>query len=175
MAITIRSAAINDIPQIQAIYELAVLSGTASFELEPPDIRQMQQRYEALCAEDFPYLVAQEVDGTVLGYAYASFYRTRPAYRFTVEDSVYLSPQAQGKGLGTKLLQGIITACEAKNFRQMIGIVGDSQHKASIKLHKKLGFEVVGTFKNIGWKHETWLDTVLLQKTLGDGSAKKPT
>ncbi|PCJ87256.1 MAG: GNAT family N-acetyltransferase [Hyphomicrobiales bacterium] len=174
MPLQIRTAKLSDISQIQVIYTQAVLSGTASFELEPPDIDEMVGRFEALRADGLPYIVAQASDGQILGYAYAGFYRTRPAYRFTVEDSVYLAEDARGKGLGTTLLKAVIAACEQQGFRQMIAIIGDSKHLASIHLHEKLGFEVVGTFRDIGWKQDNWLDTVLMQRVLGEGSASKP-
>lgn len=163
-----------DLPQIRAIYAHAVLQSTASFELTPPDLAEMTKRLRALVDNGFPYLVAKSSDGTVLGYAYAGAYRPRPAYRFTVENSVYISPDAQGFGLGRALLQAIIDDATTKNFRQMIAVIGDSKHKASIALHERLGFEHAGVFKSVGWKKECWLDTVLMQRMLGDGATKDP-
>lgn len=134
----------------------------------------MTKRFDALVDNDFPYFVAKTTDGALLGYAYAGAYRPRPAYRFTLEDSVYIAPDAQGLGLGRALLEAIIEDATAKNFRQMIAVVGDSKHKASIALHERLGFEQVGVFKNVGWKKERWLDSVLMQLTLGDGAERVP-
>lgn len=159
-----------DLPFIQAIYEQAVLTSTASFELTPPDITEMTQRFHALVDNDFPYFVAKDLNGNLLGYAYASLYRVRPAYRFTVEDSIYIAPQAQGLGLGRALLTRVIEDATSKGFRQMIAVIGDSQHKASIALHQRLGFEHTGVFRDIGWKQNRWLDTVLMQRILGEGS-----
>ncbi|MCR9237913.1 MAG: GNAT family N-acetyltransferase [Alphaproteobacteria bacterium] len=160
----------TDLPFIQAIYEQAVLTGTASFELTPPDLTEMTQRYHALVDHGFPYFVAKDSTGHVLGYAYASLYRARPAYRFTVEDSIYIAPEAQGLGIGRALLSRVIADATDKGFRQMIAVIGDSQHKASIALHQRLGFEHSGVFRDIGWKQNRWLDTVLMQRFLGEGA-----
>lgn len=158
-----------DLPFIQAIYKHAVLTSTASFELTPPDLTEMTQRYHALVDHDFPYFVAKDWNGNLLGYAYAGLYRARPAYRFTVEDSIYIAPEAQGLGLGRALLTRVIEDATLKGFRQMIAVIGDSQHKASIALHQRLGFEHTGVFRDIGWKQNRWLDTVLMQRFLGEG------
>lgn len=165
---------IDDLPQIVEIYAHAVLHGTASFELTPPNLAEMTKRFHALVDNGFPYFVAKSHDGVLLGYAYAGAYRPRPAYRFTLEDSVYIAPDAQGLGLGRALLEAVIRDAEDKNFRQMIGVIGDSKHRASIALHEKLGFTPAGVFKNIGWKQERWLDTLLMQRTLGDGADGPP-
>jgi phosphinothricin acetyltransferase len=127
----------------------------------------------AALAGKFPYIVA-EIDGAVAGYAYASLYRTRPAYRFTVENSVYVAPELHRRGIGRKLLEQLIEECTARGFRQMIAVIGDSNQAASIALHKACGFEPVGTLKNIGYKFDRWLDTPLMQRALGPGATTKP-
>ncbi|MFK8032555.1 MAG: N-acetyltransferase family protein [Hyphomicrobiales bacterium] len=165
---------INDLPEIVEIYAHAVLHGTASFELTPPDLAEMTKRFHVLVDNGLPYFVAKSPEGVLLGYAYAGAYRPRPAYRFTLEDSVYIVPDAQGLGLGRALLEAVIHDAEDKNFRQMIAVIGDSKHKASIALHEKLGFAPAGVFKNVGWKQERWLDSVLMQRPLGDGAEVSP-
>ena len=160
-------------PIFQAIYAHHVLHGTASFELEPPDIAEMGRRRAAVLAKGFPYLAAER-DGVVAGYAFASTYRPRIAYGDTVEDSVYLHPDCIGRGIGRPLLQALIAACEQRDLRQMIGIVGDSAHLASIRLHERCGFRLVGVLQDVGWKHGRWLDTVVLQRSLGRGSSAPP-
>ncbi|MEP0521611.1 MAG: N-acetyltransferase family protein [Hyphomicrobiales bacterium] len=165
---------IGDLAQIQSIYAHAVLHGTASFELTPPDIHEMKARFLALIDNGFPYFVAKTPNEELLGYAYAGAYRPRPAYRFTLEDSVYIAPGAQGLGLGKALLKHVIQDAVDKNFRQMIAVIGDSKHVASIKLHERLGFKHTGTFHNVGWKKERWLDSILMQRALGIGADKEP-
>ncbi len=160
----------QDLPAIQAIYANAVLTGTATFELTPPDLAEMTRRCHMLTDQGFPYFVARSLDGEVLGYAYAGPYRPRPAYRYTVEDSIYLAPQARGHGLGKALLTALIEDAASKDFRQMIAVIGDSQHTASITLHERLGFNHAGIFRNVGWKHNQWLDSVLMQRSLGEGA-----
>jgi phosphinothricin acetyltransferase len=147
--------------------------GTASFELEPPDLDEMQLRWRAIVSAGLPYLVAQ-VSGCVAGYAYAGPYRPRAAYRDTVEDSIYLRPDMSGCGYGRKLLAALIEACEALGLRQMVGVVGDSATVASIRLHEALGFRLVGVLRDVGYKHGRWLDSVLLQRALGAGSSMPP-
>ncbi len=169
----IRPATLSDIPAITRIYADAVRHGTASFELEPPDEAEMTRRMNALLAGKFPYLVA-EIEGAVAGYAYASLYRTRPAYRFTVENSVYVTPEMHRRGIGRKLLERLIDACTALGFRQMIAVIGDSNQAASIGVHKACGFEPAGNLKNIGWKFGRWLDTPLMQRALGPGASSDP-
>jgi len=173
MSLVIRPAGTADIPTITRIYAHAVETGTASFELEPPDEAEMTKRMQALLNGKFPYFVA-EVDGVLAGYAYASLYRTRPAYRFTVEDSVYVAPEAQRRGIGKALLEQLIKNCTALGFRQMIAVIGDSNQAASIGVHKACGFEHAGNFKNIGYKFGRWLDTPLMQRALGPGAATRP-
>ncbi len=173
MTVAIRPARTADIPVITRIYAHAVEHGTASFELSPPDEAEMTRRMQAILDDNLPYIVA-ELDGTVVGYAYASLYRTRPAYRFTVENSVYVAPQSHRRGIGKSLLIRLIEACTALGFRQMIAVIGDSNQAASIGVHKACGFEPAGNLKNIGFKFGRWLDTPLMQRPLGPGSTKAP-
>jgi L-amino acid N-acyltransferase YncA len=173
MTIAIRPATAADIPAITRIYTHAVTHGTASFELTPPDEAEMSRRMQALLKDGFPYIVA-ELDGSIVGYAYASFYRTRPAYRFTVENSVYVAPASHRRGIGKALLIRLIEACTALGFRQMIAVIGDSDQAASIGVHKACGFEPAGNLKNIGFKFGRWLDTPLMQLALGPGSSAPP-
>jgi len=169
----IRSTQEVDLPAITAIYEHAVLHGTATFELVPPDLAEMTRRYNALLEDGFPYFVAV-LDGRVAGYAYASAYRPRPAYRFTVENSIYLDPSVQRRGIGLQLLQRLIVECEARGFRQMIAVIGDSANAASIGLHAKVGFRLIGTHPDVGLKFGRWLDTVMMQRNLGEGASSLP-
>jgi phosphinothricin acetyltransferase len=173
MTPTIRPATTADIPAITCIYAHAVNGGTASFELTAPDEAEMTRRMEALIDNDFPYLTA-EIDGAVAGYAYAGAYRARPAYRFTVEDSVYIAPRLQGRGVGRALLAALVETAAERGFRQMIAVIGDSEQAASIALHAAAGFAYVGTFPNVGFKFDRWLDTVLMQRALGAGSKAAP-
>lgn len=170
LPVTIRSCAPEDIAAVAAIYRHAVLHGTASFELSPPDEAEMAARHTKLAADGYPFLVAS-LENEIVGYAYASAYRARPAYGATVEDSVYIHERMQGRGIGRALLARLIGDCETSGFRQMIAIIGDSANRASFRLHESLGFALVGTFRDIGWKHERWLDTVLMQRALGRGAS----
>jgi len=171
--VSIRPVQPTDIAAITRIYAHAVRHGTASFELDPPDINEMTRRLDALIAGDFSYLVA-EAKGEILGYAYAGPYRARPAYRFTVEDSVYISPDAQRQGLGRLLLNRLIVESEARGYRQMVAVIGDSAQQASIALHTAQGFRMIGTFEAVGWKFGRWLDSVLMQRPLGQGATSEP-
>jgi phosphinothricin acetyltransferase len=173
MTVAVRPATRADIPAITRIYAHAVDHGTASFELTAPDQAEMTRRFNELTTNGFPYLVAA-VDGAVIGYAYAGPYRTRPAYRFTVENSVYVAHDSQRRGVGKALLQALIEACTEKGFRLMVAVIGDSNQAASIGLHEAADFEHVGAFKNIGYKFDRWLDTVLMQRALGPGATKPP-
>lgn len=161
----------DDLPAVTAIYAHAVTTGRASFELDPPDEAEMGRRRAALVAGGYPYLVAARA-GVVVGYAYAGAYRTRPAYRGTVENSVYVRPDQAGRGLGRRLLARLIDEAEAAGFRQMVAVIGDSRNAASIALHAALGFRHVGVLTSVGWKHGTWLDTVLMQRALGPGDRR---
>ncbi|AMN38952.1 GNAT family N-acetyltransferase [Rhodoplanes sp. Z2-YC6860] len=171
--VTIRPATPADIPSITRIYAHAVQNGTATFELEPPDEAEMTRRMTALLDGDFPYLAA-EIGGSFAGYAYAGLYRPRPAYRFTVEDSIYIDPTARRRGVGRALLKRLIEECERTGFRQMIAVIGDSAQTPSIEVHRALGFRHVGNVENVGFKFGRWLDTVLMQRDLGPGATTKP-
>ena len=169
----IRPSRDADLPAITAIYADAVLNGTSSFEIEPPSEAQMAERRRTLVADACPFFVA-EADGRVLGYAYAGPYRPRPAYRWTVEDSVYVAREARGLGIGRALLARLIAESEAAGFRLMVAVIGDAASHASIGLHRALGFREAGVFEGIGFKHERWLSTVLMQLPLGEGTATPP-
>ena len=174
MTIAIRPARIADIPAITRIYAHAVERGTASFELTPPDEAEMALRMNDLLGNGFPYLAA-EIGGGLAGYAYAGPYRTRPAYRPTVENSVYIAHDSHRRGAGRALLAALIEACATRGFRQMIAVIGDSHRQAaSIGLHEALGFRHVGILEDVGFKHGRWLDSVLMQRALGPGSSTDP-
>ena len=166
MTAAIRSASAGDVPAITRIYADAVLHGTASFEIEPPDEAEMARRQRALLDGGFPYLVAER-DGAVVGYAYAGPYRSRPAYRFSVESSIYIARHVHRQGIGRALLEALIAEATARGFRQMIAVIGDSAQTPSIALHEALGFRLVGTFEAVGFKFGRWLDGVLMQRALG--------
>ncbi|MBN9599508.1 MAG: N-acetyltransferase [Afipia sp.] len=171
--VTIRPATPADIPAITAIYGFEVREKTASFELTAPDEAEMQRRLAALAGGGFPYLVA-EADGRVAGYAYAGPYRPRPAYRYTVENSVYLDPAFYRRGIGSALLAELIAQCTARGFRQMIAVIGDSANAASIGLHKRAGFAMIGIHPDVGFKFGRWLDSVQMQLALGEGGRTTP-
>ena len=170
----LRLATADDAAAIQSIYAHHVLAGCATFELDPPGVDQMRARFAALRADGYPFLVAQ-AGGQVVGYAYAGPHRARPAYRHTLEDSIYLAPGAAGRGLGIALLRALIDACEQAGFRQMVAVIGDSANAASVAVHRRAGFEMVGTMPAVGWKHGRWVDTVLMQRALGAGDTEPPT
>jgi len=169
----VRPAGPADIPAITRIYAQAVRFGTASFEIDPPDEAEMTRRQRALLDNGYPYLVA-ESDGTVLGYAYAGPYRTRPAYRFSVENSIYVSTDAHRRGVGRALLDRLIAEAETRGYRQMIAVIGDSAQAASIGLHRAAGFRMIGNIEAVGFKHGRWLDSVLMQRALGPGDSTMP-
>ncbi|MGX5831471.1 N-acetyltransferase family protein [Mesorhizobium sp. 43Arga] len=172
--IVIRAASAADLDTITEIYADAVTHGTASYELEPPSRAEMGARFATLTTGGFPYLVAEK-DGAVLGYAYAGAFRPRPAYRFIVEDSVYVAPDAKGQGVGLKLMQALVTAAEAAGFRQIIAVIGDGHaDSASVRLHEKLGFRHSGRLEGSGYKHGRWLDTVFMQLSLNGGASLPP-
>lgn len=171
--LTIRTATAGDVPAIAQIYRPAVLTGTASFELEPPSDAEMLRRFEAITAGGYPYLVAEQ-DGRVIGYAYASAHRARPGYRFSVENSVYVDAAEQGRGTGRKLLSRLIELCTALGYRQMIAVIGDSRNFGSITLHRAQGFTFIGTIHAVGFKHGRWLDSVMMQRALGEGDCSPP-
>jgi L-amino acid N-acyltransferase YncA len=174
-SIVVRAAAAADLPAIAAIYAHHVKSGTATFELDPPDVNEMKRRFDAAADGGYPYLVAADRDGRVIGYAYAGPYRARPAYRHTVENSIYIEAGGVGHGVGSALLAVLIAACEDRGFRQMIAIIGGADNAASIALHRAHGFAEVGRLPDVGRKHDRWLDTVLMQRALGDGASSPPT
>src|SRR5712671_1586008 len=169
----IRPAAAADLSAITEIYEHAVRYGTATFELIAPDLAEMTRRFGVLMDGGFPYLVAS-LEGRVVGYAYAGAYRPRPAYRFTVENSVYLEPAIHRRGIGLQLLQRLITESEQRGYRQMIAVVGDSATAGSISVHTKCGFQMIGTHPSVGFKFGRWLDTVMMQRALGEGATTLP-
>ena len=169
----IRPATNDDIPAAAAIYAEAVENGTGSFELKPPTPAEMARRFKELVEAGYPWLVAEN-GGTIVGFAYAGPYRERPAYRHTVQDAIYLAPSARGQGVGRALLAAVIDEAERLGFRQMIGIVGDSANRASIQLHASLGFMPIGVLHDVGWKHGRWLDTVMMQLSLGKGALDPP-
>lgn len=169
MTPVIRPVRDADLPAIRDIYAHAVAHGTASFELDPPDLAEMTRRRDALVAAGYPYLVAAatgDAAAPVLGYAYAGAYRPRPAYRHTVEDSIYVDPAAAGRGIGRLLLAALVAEATARGFRQMIAVIGDSANAPSIRLHAAAGFDMIGALRAVGFKHGRWLDSVLMQRAL---------
>lgn len=174
MSISIRPARPDDLTRITAIYAHAVTSGTASYELEPPSQDEMAARFGVLEAGGFPYLVAED-RGAVAGYAYAGPFRPRRAYRFMVEDSIYIAPDAQGRGLGRLLLARLVEECTTLGFRQITAVIGDgARNLASVRLHERAGFRHAGTLEGSGYKHGRWLDTVFMQLALNGGAGAPP-
>ena len=168
-SLPVRPCTREDLPEVRAIYALEVREGTASFELEPPSLAEMSARFAAIERAGLPYLVV-ELEERIAGYAYAGPYRARPAYRHTVEDSVYVARFARRQGVGRALLDAVIEHATARGMRQMVAIIGDSAHLASIELHRRAGFRLVGTLESVGWKFGRWLDTVIMQRSLGAGA-----
>jgi L-amino acid N-acyltransferase YncA len=169
----IRPAEPGDIAAITRIYADAVKNGTATFEIEPPDQAEMARRQQSLLAGNYPYVVAER-SGVVAGYAYASHFHTRPAYRWSIEDSIYVDPKFHGQGLGRLLITRLLADAQARGFRQMIAVIGDSANASSIALHAAIGFRLVGTLRSVGFKHGRWLDTVVMQRPLGSADAAPP-
>ena len=169
----LRDATPADLSEITRIYADSVTNGTASYELLAPNEEEMAVRMTLITGQSYPYLAAVADDGSLLGYAYASAFRTRPAYRWLVEDSIYLSPEARGRGVGSALLQTLIGRCETLGFRQMVAVIGGA-HPASIAVHEKAGFTSAGTITGSGHKLGRWLDTVFMQRPLGEGIATDP-
>lgn len=167
-ALTLRPSTPADVPAITAIYAWNVLNGTGTFELEAPDAAEMARRRDDVIGKGLPWLVAER-GGTVLGYAYANLFRPRRAYRFCLEDSIYLAADARGQGIGRVLLAELLARCEAAGARQMLAVIGDSANAGSIGVHRTLGFEPVGVMKSAGWKFDGWRDVVIMQKALGPG------
>lgn len=169
MPLTLRNSLDADLPAITAIYRHAVLHGTGTFELDPPDEAEMGRRRAEVLGRGLPWLVAER-DGALLGYAYANYFRPRMAYRFCLEDSIYLAPEAQGAGVGSLLLAELIARCEAAGARQMVAVIGDSANLGSIGVHRRLGFRDMGVMQAAGWKFDRWLDVVFMQRELGLGA-----
>ena len=172
-AVVVRDARERDMAAIQAIYAHEVLHGSASFEEVPPTTDAMLARRAAVLELGLPYLAA-ELEGRVVGYSYATAYRPRPAYRYTIEDSVYVARGMQGRGIGRALLAALIARCERGPWRQMIAVIGDSGNAGSIALHRQQGFRLVGTFEAVGFKLGRWVDTVHMQRALGAGGDTRP-
>ncbi len=166
----LRNSTDADLPAAQAIYAQAVLEGTGTFETEVPTVEEMARRRAEVLGRQLPWLVAER-DGQILGYAYANYFRPRLAYRFCVEDSIYLAPAAQGQGVGRLLLAELIARCEAAGARQMLAVIGDAANAGSIGVHTALGFQHTGMLKSAGWKFGRWLDVVLMQRPLGEGDS----
>ncbi|MBV6416614.1 MAG: Phosphinothricin N-acetyltransferase [Steroidobacteraceae bacterium] len=167
----VRACTLADMPAVQAIYAQHVLHGTASFELEPPSPAEMAERFRHIAIDGhYPFLVAED-GARVVGFAYASEFRARPAYRFTCENSVYIAPHAQRRGIGSALMRAVITQCGALGLVEMLAVIGDAENHGSIGLHRSLGFVHVGTFRRVGYKFGRWLDVVLMQRTLRSGEA----
>jgi phosphinothricin acetyltransferase len=171
--LALRAAAAFDIPAIAAIYAREVERRAATWEIVAPDVLEMRARFESIVGAGYPYLVAA-ANGRVAGYAYASAYRTRPGYRFTVEDSVYVAEDMQGKGVGRALLAALIEACTVGGARQMVAVIGGADNAASIRLHAAQGFVEVGRLPAIGRKLGRWLDCLLMQRALGEGATTAP-
>jgi L-amino acid N-acyltransferase YncA len=172
-SVSLRPSQDRDLAAIAAIYRHHVLHGVASFEEEPPDVDEMARRRGEILADGLPYLVAEQA-GRVFGYCYASLYRTRSAYRFAVEDSIYIDAAKVGRGIGRTLLSELIECCVAQGYRQMVAVIGGSDQWPSIRLHAALGFARVGVLPAIGFKFGTWVDTVLMQRALGEGADTLP-
>jgi phosphinothricin acetyltransferase len=172
-AILVRDASETDMSAIASIYAHHVLHGLASFEEVPPPLDEMKSRRAGVLKLGLPYLVA-ELDGRIAGYSYATFYRARPAYRYTVEDSVYVADGLHGRGIGTALLAELIARCERGPWRQMLAVIGDSANAGSIALHRRMGFTHVGTLASVGFKFGRWVDSVFMQRALGPGDANPP-
>jgi L-amino acid N-acyltransferase YncA len=171
--LTIRPSEAPDVPAIAAIYAWNVRHGTGTFELDAPDAAETSRRRDDVLCKGLPWLVAER-GGRVVGYAYANHFRPRPAYRFCLENSIYLDPVAQGQGIGRLLLAELLARCQARGARQMLAVIGDSSNRASIGLHRTLGFEAVGLLRDSGWKFDRWLDVVIMQRALGHGAGTAP-
>ena len=172
-SLTIRACTEDDVHAVVEIYGDRVLHSTASFELEPPTLEEMKRRRRVILEGGYDYLVAETGSG-IVGYAYAGSYHSRPGYRFTIENSVYVRDGCAGAGVGTRLMQTLLAACEKKPFRQMLAVIGDSTNQASIALHRRCGFRMIGTLPSVGFKFGRWIDVVLMQKELGAGDRTTP-
>ena len=172
-ALIIRPSTEDDLPAITAIYGHHVLHGTGTFETTPPSQTDMHSRRQDVLGKDLPYLVAER-DGVAVGFAYANWFKPRPAYRFSTEDSVYVAPEHMGQGVGVALMTALLEALEAGGIRHVMAVIGDTQNQGSINLHRKMGFKEAGVMHGCGWKFNRWLDIVLMERTLGDGTNTPP-
>jgi L-amino acid N-acyltransferase YncA len=172
--LVVRDSEDADLPAIAGIYAHHVMHGFGSFEEAPPDVEELARRRREILGKRLPYLIASDGTGGVLGYAYASLYRARSAYRFTVEDSIYVAPQATRRGIGRLLLEALIERCTAFGYRQMIAVIGDSGNRGSIGLHQSLGFAHAALLPTIGFKRGRWVDCVMMQRPLGPGAGVSP-
>ena len=166
----IRPAEPSDLPVVQAIYAVEVQEGTGSFELDPPDLSEIERRFQAVKNADLPYVVA-EIAGEVVGFAYAHPYKERPGYRLTVETTIYIAREYQRRGLGSAMLEEVIKGCIAAGKRELVAVIGDSANRGSVRVHEKFGFQVIGTLRNVGLKFERFLDVVIMQRSLGGDQA----
>ena len=171
---TIRPSQDADLPAITAIYAHHVLHGTGTFEIDPPSLADMTTRRADVLSKGLPYLVAEDDDGTVLGFAYGNWFKPRPAYRFSAEDSIYLADAARGRGIGKRLLVAFVEQAEAAGVRKLIAVIGDSANAGSIGVHRAAGFTQVGVLKSVGWKFGAWRDIVLMEKPLGAADTTDP-
>lgn len=171
---SVRASTAQDLPTITRIYAHHVLHGTGSFETEAPSEAEMTRRRDEVLSRQLPYLVAED-DGQILGYAYANWFKARPAYRFSAEDSIYVADGQHGRGLGRLLMNALIEHCEAAGVRKLIAVIGDSNNLGSVGVHRAAGFSQVGVMRSVGWKFGRWLDIVMMEKTLGDGDNSAPT
>ena len=172
---SVRASTPDDIPALTRIYAHHVLHGTGSFETDAPSEAEMTRRREEVLSRQLPYLVAEDDDGHILGYAYANWFKARPAYRFSAEDSIYVADGQHGRGLGRLLMNALIEHCEAAGVRKLIAVIGDSNNLGSVGVHRAAGFTQVGVMRSVGWKFGRWLDIVMMEKTLGDGDNSAPT
>lgn len=170
----IRPSTESDIPAITAIYRHHVLHGTGTFEIDPPSEQDMAARRADVLSRGLPYLVAEGEDGQILGFSYANWFKPRPAYRFSAEDSIYVADSARGQGLGRLLLQALCDQAQAAGVRKLLAVIGDSANAGSIGVHRAAGFGEIGVMRSMGWKFDRWLDIVLMEKTLGEGDATPP-
>jgi phosphinothricin acetyltransferase len=171
--VQLRPAVAEDLPAMREIYAHHVLHGLASFEEEPPPLDEIRRRFDDVRARGLPWLAA-DFGGEVIGYGYCAPYRTRSAYRYSLEDSIYVRHGSEGRGVGSKLLDELIRRCEALGYRQLVAVIGDSANLASINLHASFGFLRVGTLRSVGFKLGRWVDSVVMQRPLGPGDARPP-
>ena len=171
---TIRASQPLDLPAITAIYRHHVLHGTGTFEIEPPSMADMSARRQDVLSKQLPWLVAQGDDGSIVGYAYANWFKPRPAFRFSAEDSVYVAESARGQGIGKLLLEALCRECKAAGVRKIIAVIGDSENHGSVGVHRAVGFSHAGTLRSVGWKFDRWLDVVMMEKSLGTGDSTSP-